>query len=152
MPIAAASPGIFYIATDSTGVNRPLVYNNSDNTFSYPAGIFGTNLKTRPASISKDAVVVWCTGLGAVTVTPSDGAPATNASGGFVESDTVVKPVVLVGGQQAKVLFSGLTQYPSIYQINISLNPNTPTGNAVPVQIQMGGVTTTNQLQIAVTN
>ena len=148
--VAATSPGIFYIATDNSGVNRPLVYNNSDNTFAYPAGSFGTSLNTRPASISKDAIVVWCTGLGTVTVTPTDGAPATNAAGQFVESDTTAKPVVLVGNRQATVTFAGLTQYPSIYQINITLDPATPTGDAVPIQIQMNGVTTTDQLKIAV--
>jgi uncharacterized protein (TIGR03437 family) len=152
VPIADTSPGIFYIATDSTGVNRPLVYNNSDNTFSYPTNAFGTNLKTRPASISKDILILWCTGLGAVTVTPPDGAPATNSSGQFVESDTKATPVVLVGGRQAKVMFSGLTQYPSIYQINITLDASTPMGDAVPIQVQMDGVTTTDQLKIAVTN
>lgn len=151
--IAASGPGIFYIATDNTGVNRPLAYNNSDNTFTYPSAIFGTNLKSRPASIANDILVIWCTGLGAVTVQPPDGAPATDASGQFVESDTLTKPVVLVGGRQANVLFSGLTQYPSIYQVNVKLDPATPTGNAVPLQIQMGGGSlTTDQLKIAVTN
>jgi uncharacterized protein (TIGR03437 family) len=150
--VGATGPGVFYIATDSTGTNRPLVYNNSDNTFSYPAGIFGTNLKTRPAGIANDILILWCTGLGAVTVTPPDGAPATDSNGNFVESDTVVKPVVLVGNRQANVLFSGLTQYPSIYQVNIKLDPSTPTGDAVPIQVQMNGVTTTDQLKIAVTN
>jgi uncharacterized protein (TIGR03437 family) len=151
--IAAAGPGIFYIATYSSGVNRPLAYNNSDNTFAYPSADFGTNLKSRPVSIATDILVIWCTGLGAVTVQPPDGAPATNASGQFVESDTLTKPVVMVGGRQATVLFSGLTQYPSIYQVNVQLDPATPTGNAVPVQIQMGGgALTTDQLKIAVTN
>ena len=121
-------------------------------TFAYPSGIFGLNLSSRPASIGKDTVVLWCTGLGAVTVTPANGAPATNASGQFVESDTLVKPLILVGGRQANVLFSGLTQYPSIYQVNINLDPSTPTGDAVPIQIQMNGVTTTDKLKIAVTN
>jgi uncharacterized protein (TIGR03437 family) len=150
--IAAAGPGIFYIATDSAGVNRPLAYNNSDNTFAYPAGIFGANLNSRPASIASDILVIWSTGLGAVTVQPPDGAPATNGSGQFVESDTLTKPVVLVGGRQANVLFSGLTQYPSIYQVNVKLDAATPTGDAVPVQIQMGSLPiTTDQLKIAVT-
>jgi uncharacterized protein (TIGR03437 family) len=154
VPIAATDPGIFYIATDSGGVNRPLVYNNSDNTFAYPSGIFGTNLpNTRPASIVNDVLVIWSTGLGPVTVTPPDGAPATDSKGNFVESDTTSKPTVLVGGRQANVLFSGLTQYPSIYQINIKLDPGTPTGNAIPIQIQSGdGTPTTDQLKIAVTN
>jgi len=151
VPVASTGPGIFYIATDSTGVNRPLVYNNSDNTFSYPAGIFGTNLKTRPASIQNDIVVLWCTGLGPVTVTPPDGAPATDAKGNFVESDTTTKPVVTVGSIPATVLFSGLTQYPSIYQVNLKLAASTPIGDAEPIQIQMNNVTTTDQLKIAVT-
>jgi uncharacterized protein (TIGR03437 family) len=82
---ASTDPGIFYIATDSGGVNRPLVYNNSDNTFAYPSGIFGSNLpNTRPASIANDVLVIWSTGLGPVTVTPRDGAPATDSKGNFV--------------------------------------------------------------------
>jgi uncharacterized protein (TIGR03437 family) len=154
VPVAATDPGIFYIATDSGGVNRPLVYNNSDNTFAYPSGIFGTNLpNTRPASIANDVLVIWSTGLGPVTVTPPDGAPATDNKGNYVESDTTLKPTVLVGGRQANVVFSGLTQYPSIYQINVKLDPSTPTGSAVPIQIQFsGGTLTTDQLKIAVNN
>jgi uncharacterized protein (TIGR03437 family) len=153
LSIAAAGPGIFYIATDSSAVNRPLAYNNSDNTFAYPSGDFGSNLKSRPASIANDILVIWCTGLGAVTVQPPDGSPAINASGQFVESDTLTKPVVLVGGRQANVLFSGLTQYPSIYQVNVKLDAATPIGDAVPLQIQMGGgALTTDQLKIAVIN
>lgn len=128
------------------------MYNNSDVTFAYPEGIFGANLKTRPASIKNDILILWCTGLGAVTVTPPNGAPATNAAGQFVESDTIGKPVVLVGGVPANVLFSGLTQYPSIYQINLTLTAGTPTGDAVPIQVQMNGYTTTDQLKIALTN
>jgi uncharacterized protein (TIGR03437 family) len=154
VPIAATDPGIFYIATDSGGVNRPLVYNNTDNTFAYPSGIFGTNLpNTRPVSVANDVLVIWSTGLGPVTVTPPDGAPATDNKGNFVESDTTLQPMVLVGGRQANVVFSGLTQYPSIYQINVKLDPSTPTGNAVPIQIQFAdGTPTTDQLKIAVTN
>ena len=50
-------------------------------------------------------------------------------------------------------VFSGLTQYPSIYQINVKLDPGTPTGSAVPIQIQFsGGTPTTDQLKIAVSN
>jgi uncharacterized protein (TIGR03437 family) len=152
VPIASTGPGIFYIATDSTSVNRPLAYNNSDNTFAYPAGIFGNNLKSRATSIKNDVLVLWCTGLGAVTVTPPDGAPATDAKGNFVESDTTTKPRVLVGNIPATVVFSGLTQYPSIYQINVQLAAGTPIGDAVPIQIQMNDGTTTDQLKIAVTN
>jgi hypothetical protein len=37
----------------------------------------------------------------------------------------------------------------SEYQIGVIPDPNTPTGDAVSVQIQIGGVTTTNPVTIA---
>jgi uncharacterized protein (TIGR03437 family) len=39
-----------------------------------------------------------------------------------------------------------------VYQINIIIAPGTPTGDAVPLQIQMNGVTSTNKATIAVSN
>jgi uncharacterized protein (TIGR03437 family) len=151
--IATTDPGIFYIGTDSAGVNRPLAYNNNDNTFAYPLNDFNGTLKCRPVSIANDVLVIWATGLGPVKTQPPDGAPDTNSSGQLVEDDTTTIPVVMVGGRQATVLFSGLTQHPSIYQLNVTLDPSTPTGSAVPVQMQAnGGPLTTHQLQIALTN
>ncbi|MBV8730440.1 MAG: hypothetical protein JO336_11605 [Acidobacteriia bacterium] len=151
--IASTDPGIFYIGTDSAGINRPLAYNNADNTFAYPLNDFNGNLKCRPVSIASDVLVIWATGLGPVQNQPPDGAPYTNSSGQLAQDTTTATPQVMVGGVQATVLFSGLTQYPSIYQINAKLGAGTPTGSAVPLQIQMnGGTSSTSQLQIAVTN
>jgi uncharacterized protein (TIGR03437 family) len=49
------------------------------------------------------------------------------------------------------VLFSGLSQdFVGVNQINVALPAGTPTGNAVPIQIQLGGLTSTNQVTIAV--
>jgi uncharacterized protein (TIGR03437 family) len=150
IPITTAAPGLLYIATDSAGVNRPLVYNNSDNTFSYPVRVFGDSLNSRPAKVG-EILILLCTGLGPVTVTPADGTPATK-NGQFVESDTLTTPVVLVGGVPANVAFSGLSQFPALYQINFTLATGTPAGDTVPIQIQMNGITTTDQLKIAVSN
>jgi hypothetical protein len=41
-------------------------------------------------------------------------------------------------------------QYVSEYQIGVIPDPSTPPGDAVPIQIQIGGVTTTDQVTIAV--
>jgi uncharacterized protein (TIGR03437 family) len=41
-------------------------------------------------------------------------------------------------------------QFVSEYQIGVTPSANTPTGDAVPIQIGIGGVTTTNQVTIAV--
>ena len=57
---------------------------------------------------------------------------------------------LLVGGVQANVLYAVLSpQFAGMYQIGITV-PQVGPGNAVPLQIQMNGVTTTDQLQIAV--
>jgi uncharacterized protein (TIGR03437 family) len=99
-----------------------------------------------------NTLVLLATGLGAVTFTPPNGSPPVQ-NGQFVESDTVTKPVVTVGGVPAQVVFSGLSpQFPSLYQINIILAPGTPTGNAVPVIIQMNGQSSRSDLMIAVSN
>ncbi len=59
----------------------------------------------------------------------------------------------MVGNVAANVVFSGiLPGFPGVYQINIIIQPGTPTGNAIPLQIQMGGITTSNQVTIAVSN
>jgi uncharacterized protein (TIGR03437 family) len=61
--------------------------------------------------------------------------------------------VVTVGNVQAQVVFSGiLPGFPGVYQLNILIQPGTPTGNAIPLQIQMGAITTSNQITIAVSN
>ncbi len=150
--ITSVSPGLFYVATDSTGVNRPAAYSNTTGRLAYPVGSF-SGVTTEPAKIGdQGTLVLLATGLGPVTKTPPSGDAAKDSNGQYVESDTLTKPVVLVGGVQANVVFSGLSQFPSVYQINVVLAPGTPTGPAVPIQIQMGGVTTTDQLKIAVTN
>jgi uncharacterized protein (TIGR03437 family) len=52
----------------------------------------------------------------------------------------------------AQVLFSGLQpQFVGVNQVNIIIPPNAPTGDAVPLQIQMGGITSPNNVTIAVT-
>jgi uncharacterized protein (TIGR03437 family) len=62
-------------------------------------------------------------------------------------------PSVLVGGIPATVIFSGLSpQYPGMYQVAAIIPPNAPAGNAIPIQIQMNGITTSAKLEIAISN
>jgi uncharacterized protein (TIGR03437 family) len=148
IPLTSAAPGLFYIFTDSTGVNRPGAYNNADGSLPLPPAIQVPGYSSRPSKPG-EVLVLFCTGLGAVTSQPADGAPGLAQS---PYSTTVAMPVVLVGGVQAQVLFSGLSpQYPSFYQIAITI-PTVPAGDAVPLQIQMNGITTTDQLKIAISN
>ena len=149
--LTSAAPGLFDIVTDSTGVERPSAYNNSDGTLPMPVNVvpFPGVYKSRPAKIGVDAVILFCAGLGPVNNPPNDGSPGL---GQPPYSLTQVTPTVLAGGVPAQVIFSGLSpQYPPFYQIAIILQPGTPTGDAVSLQIQMNGITTTDQLKIAVT-
>ncbi len=60
-------------------------------------------------------------------------------------------PVVLVGGVAAQVAFSGLSpNFVGVNQINVIFAPGTPTGDQVPLQIQIGGLTSTAPVTIAV--
>ena len=50
----------------------------------------------------------------------------------------------------ARLLFSGLTpQYPGVYQLNIGV-PQGPVGDAIPLQVQIGGLTSPPTATIAV--
>ena len=93
-----------------------------------------------------DILFLYATGLGPVNP-PVD----TGAGGGItVTHNTTNTPIVLVGGVQAQVLFAGLTpQYPGIYQVNFVVPAGT-SGASVPLQIQMGGITSPNTTNIAI--
>lgn len=73
VPMTSVSPGLFYVATDSTGVNRPAAYSNTTGRLAYPAGSF-SGLTTEPAKIGdQGTLVLLATGLGPVTKTPPNG-------------------------------------------------------------------------------
>jgi uncharacterized protein (TIGR03437 family) len=132
------SPGIF--ATGPPDL-RAIAQNFPDGTLAQPVGSI-PGLITRPAKVG-DAIIIYATGLGAV-----DG-PVANGAAAFL--NTLTKPVVLVGGVQAPLLFSGLQpQFVGVNQVNI-LIPDVPAGDKVPLQIQMGGITSPATTTIAVT-
>jgi uncharacterized protein (TIGR03437 family) len=146
IPLSSISPGLFRIFTDSTGVNRPAAYNNVDVSLPLPPNIQVPGYTSRPSKPG-EVLILWATGLGPVTNQPKDGQPGL---GQTPFSATTTTPVVLVGGVQANIVYSVLSpQYPSMYQIAITV-PSVPPGNAVSLQIQMNGVTTTNTNQIAI--
>jgi len=92
-----------------------------------------------------DVLTILATGLGPVTPTEPDGtAPAYDANPQV--HNTVATPTILLGNPPTQVpailLFSGLSpQFPGVDQVNIQIPQGAPTGNAVPLYIQIGGVT-----------
>jgi uncharacterized protein (TIGR03437 family) len=149
VPIVSAAPGLFWIFTDSTGVSRPAAYLNADGSLPLPSTITLPGYQSRPAT-PNEIVILFATGLGPVTNEPGDGAPGKAAP---PYSTSLAMPSVLVGGIPATVIFSGLSpQYPGMYQVAAIIPPNAPAGNAIPIQIQMNGITTSAKLEIAISN
>ena len=86
-------------------------------------------------------IQLYANGLGPVTNPPGDGVAATSSP----FSKTTTTPVVTIGGAvvpSGDVYFSGLAPYfPSLYQINVKVPQSAQTGSAVPITLQIGGVT-----------
>jgi uncharacterized protein (TIGR03437 family) len=140
--IGPAGPGIF---TFNYGAGQAIAYSNIDGAIASTTPI--ASYPYHPAKINDPySLVILATGLGAVTPPLDSGAgPAT----GVIEN-TVLTPTVLIGNVPAQVLFSGLSQFPGVYQLNVVVAAGTPTGSAVPLQIQMNGILTRNDVTIAV--
>ncbi len=134
LSLVAAAPGVF---TASVGGRTQGAVLNKDNTLNTPAN---------PARLG-DIIQIYATGQGAVSNAPASGSPAPSSP----LATTAVNPVVLIGGRQADIAFSGLAPgFVGLWQINAVVPATIPAGDAVSVQIVHGGVAS-NTATIAVT-
>jgi uncharacterized protein (TIGR03437 family) len=142
--LAASAPGVFaYLGSQAIAVNVTDPTSQRYATISAPSGSI-PGLTTFPARVG-DILFLYATGLG-----PTDHPVPTGQGSGTVLASTTSTPVVMVGGANAQVLFSGLTSsFPGVYQVNFVI-PQVNTGNAVPLQIQMGGITSPATTTIAI--
>jgi uncharacterized protein (TIGR03437 family) len=137
--IIPVAPGIFYLPT----MGGWAIAINSDGSLAAPVDAIPT-VATHPAA-ANDVLAILATGLGAVDSPIANGAASLDKL-----RNTVVKPVVLVGGQPATVAFSGLSpQFPGVNQVNFTVPSGIPAGT-VALQLQEGGITTTDAVKIAV--
>lgn len=89
-----------------------------------------------------DTILIYCTGLGAVSNQPPTGSPALSSP----LSETTSTPTVNIGTALGTVAesasFSGLApDFVGLYQVNALVPASVTAGSAVPVTITMGGVT-----------
>ena len=132
--LAPFAPGIFSINGQGTGAGAILDSSYTLITSANPVGAGVT------------VILIYCTGLGAVTPPQTTGSPAPSDP----PATTNTKPVVTVGGVPADVLFSGLAPGSvGEYQVNVLVPANAPTGDAVPLILFIGGVAS-NTVEIAV--
>jgi uncharacterized protein (TIGR03437 family) len=143
--IGAFSPGIFMINQYAAAVITTDPTSPRYGAFAAPVGAI-PGVATFPA-VTNDVLTIYAAGLGAVTPSIQSGHTSTDAL-----RNTTTKPTVLLNGNiPANVAFSGLNQYfVGLYQVNIIMPQVTP-GNSIPLQIQMGGITSPASAIIAVT-
>jgi uncharacterized protein (TIGR03437 family) len=123
--LAPFAPGIFTTSAQGTGQGAILDTSYRLVDASNPA---------MPGSV----VLIYCTGLGAVSNQPASGSPAPIDP----LAETTARPTVTIGGAPATVGFAGLV--PGLvgeYQVNAEVPSGSATGNAVAVAIAIGGVT-----------
>ncbi|MBV8845965.1 MAG: hypothetical protein JO307_24410 [Bryobacterales bacterium] len=138
--VGPAAPGIFSIPA---GAGYAVAVNNRDGSVAAPPGAI-SGIVTHPAAVG-DVLILYATGLGAVDNTPANGAASLD-----MVRNTLAVPTVLIGGNSAQVLFHGLSpQFPGVNQINLVV-PQVSSGSSVPIQLQMGNITSTNQVVIAI--
>jgi uncharacterized protein (TIGR03437 family) len=118
VPVANYAPAFFHTAVDA---------------LDYP----GNNVISATNPVARGGVAqLFAHGLGPVNNPPGTGNYVTDAS-----ATTTTAPVVMIGGQQAQVIFSGLApNFPGEYQVNVYVPTNIGTGPQ-PISIAIGGVT-----------
>jgi len=116
---------------------------NLDGSIAAPAGAI-QGVTSHPAAAG-DTLVFYASGLGAVDQPPADGAASLDAL-----RSTTTMPTVLLGNVPSQVAFSGLSpQFVGVYQLNVVVPTGPSPGDAVPAQIQIGGVNSADSLTIA---
>ncbi|MGC9945146.1 MAG: hypothetical protein ABSF64_02015 [Bryobacteraceae bacterium] len=124
--VAAFAPAIFSMNSQGTG----------------PGAILDSSYKlvdsSNPATAGTTIILIYCTGLGAVTNQPLTGSPGPSSP----LAETKTTPTVTIGGVTETASFSGLAPgFVGLYQVNALVPAGVASGNAVPVTITIGNVT-----------
>ena len=148
-------PGVYQANGHAFAINAQDPNSVRYASFAAPVNTFGTGCDQTPLPASctykafpaqtGDVLLVYVGGLGPVDNPVQTGQlPPTG-----VISRTTTVPTVLVNNVPAEVLYSGMSSFVGVYQINMKVPPGV-TGGALPFQVQIGGLTTKGSTNIAV--
>jgi minor extracellular serine protease Vpr len=142
VPLAAQAPGVFSIPP---GVGIAVMVNLTDGSVAGPTNA-NIGLTTHPIPRGTFAFF-YATGLGAMSPPVEDG--TAGASG--ITYNAINVPQVMIGGVAAQVLFAGQAPgFPGVYQVNIQIPANAPTGDGISVQMVSADGTITSPPNTAV--
>ena len=123
--VLTTSPSIFTVSQDGQGQAAALNQDNSANSISNPA----------PRG---SVLQLYLTGAGPTDPPLAPGEAADPFGDPLVLTQT--EPTVTINARPARVLFSGLAPgYVGLWQINVEIPADTPTGPPVPLQVSAGG-------------
>jgi minor extracellular serine protease Vpr len=126
--MAQAQPAVFSTSGTPGSAGLIQVYPAKGGEFYYASA-------SAPAHAG-DAIVLYCTGLGLVNPSATDGAAPQQLS------NTMSAPQLTVGGQSAPVSFAGLTPgFVGLYQVNAVVPLDAQTGTNVAVILTIDGQT-----------
>jgi uncharacterized protein (TIGR03437 family) len=121
VPVISAQPGIFTYNAGGTNFGAILHANYQLADTSHPAA-------------AGEVLLIYCTGLGAVSPSQQNGVAASGIA------STTVTPTVTIGGVTASISYTGLAPgFVGLYQINATVPAGVGSGNN-PVLISMGGI------------
>lgn len=140
LSVGTGAPGVF--TADASGKGQAIAQNQDFSRNGDPA----VNASYKAAARGS-VIVVYATGQGGQFLDSATGqAIAAPISGAAPPANTLFAtretPTVTIGGIPANVDFSGLTPgLVGLWQLNLRVPSNAPTGTAVPVLITLGGRT-----------
>ncbi|MEZ5354506.1 MAG: hypothetical protein R2762_17890 [Bryobacteraceae bacterium] len=133
--VAVGEPGIF--TKDQSGRGQGWVMK--------PDGV--TPAEPGTPAIAGEALVIYCTGLGALDTLVGPGQPAPSSP----VARTLAPVAVRIGGVDAAVLFAGLTPgFVGLYQVNVIMPTGVASGDAVPVVVSAQGRSSPDYVTMAV--
>jgi len=130
--IVGSAPGVFSLPA---GAGNAMLHSVADGALAAPSAMSAICGCSTRAIHPGEPAVLYVTGLGSL-IPP-------------------VAPVVLIGGTIAPVTFFNqaprhLAGYRGVEQINILVPANAPVGDRIPLQVQVAGTTSSNQVTVAI--
>jgi uncharacterized protein (TIGR03437 family) len=138
--VGSSAPGLY--TTGASGRGQAVALNQDFSLNGNPA----ENQRAKPESRGR-ALIIFANGPGGQFINPANGQPLTPVSGAVAPPGgptyaTASIPFVTIGGAPATVAFSGLAPgLIGLWQLNIIIPQNAPTGSAVPLAVSIGGRT-----------
>jgi uncharacterized protein (TIGR03437 family) len=131
LSVSDVAPGVFTLSSDGQGQATVLNQN------------FSVNGSMNP-EVRGNFVIIYATGQGSGLLDSTMRQPAMPASGNIAGTSplfiTATDPVVTIGGVPAPVGFSGIAPgFVGLWQLNVQIPANAPTGAAVPLIISSSG-------------